>query len=127
MNRLSFEIKLHHQSCRILDQILSGLHKTLSYFDDITVHGLTKEKCRKNIYNCLQSTCQFDLHLNRKKQSIFQERIEYLGHIIEYNMFSKSPDKVVAILDVPKPKTVEELRRFLRLITVAVLFRMNRQ
>jgi hypothetical protein len=39
----------------------------------------------------------------------FQERIEYLGHVIEFNKISKSPKKVRAIIDMPRPSDVEGL------------------
>lgn len=65
MNRLSFGIKTAPSEFnRIIDQILSGLNKTLSYFDDIIVHGSTKEEYQQNLYACLQRLKKYDLHLN---------------------------------------------------------------
>lgn len=118
MNRLSFGIKTAPSEFnRILDQILHGLNKTISYFDDIVIHGVTKEECRNNLINCLKRLREFDLHLNKKKCSFFKQRIEYLGYVIEYNKISKSPSKTAAITKMPRPTNIEELRRFLGLIT----------
>lgn len=46
MNRLSFGIKTASSEFnRIIDQVLSGLQGVSSYFDDIIIHGETKEEC----------------------------------------------------------------------------------
>ncbi|XP_044741936.1 uncharacterized protein K02A2.6-like [Chrysoperla carnea] len=118
MHRLSFGIKTAPSEFnRILDQILGGLPKTMSYFDDIIVHGATKEECKLNLNACLQRLRQFDLHLNKNKCSLFQEKIEYLGHVVEYNKITKSPEKVAAIREMPRPANNDDVRRFLGMVT----------
>ncbi|UYV73223.1 K02A2.6-like [Cordylochernes scorpioides] len=118
MNRLSFGIKTAPAEFnRVIDRILQGLNKTISYFDDILVHGRSKQECRKNIFACLERLCACDLHLNKNKCFYFQTKIEYLGHVIENNKISKSPSKVKAIIDMPQPKNITNLRRFLGMIT----------
>ncbi len=126
MNRLSFGIKTAPSEFnRVIDQILQGLPKTMSYFDDIIVHGTTKAECQKNLDQCLQRLKKYDLHLNRNKCSFFQEQIEYLGHVVEFNKISKSPEKVKAIMEMPRPSNVEELRRFLGMVTYYSRFLPN--
>lgn len=44
-------------------------------------------------------------------------KIEYLGPIIGHYKIMKSPEKISAILNRPRPSNVEEIRRFLALIT----------
>jgi len=44
---------------------------------------------------------------------IFQDSVEYLGHIVSKEGISTSPDKVSAIVDVPSPTDVSKLRSFL--------------
>ncbi|XP_018376031.1 PREDICTED: uncharacterized protein LOC108769509 [Trachymyrmex cornetzi] len=43
--------------------------------------------------------------------------ISYLGYIIEENTISKCPNKVKAILEAPRPKNTENVKKFLGLIT----------
>ncbi|UYV73220.1 K02A2.6-like [Cordylochernes scorpioides] len=118
MNRLSFGIKTAPAEFnRVIDRILQGLNKTISYFDDILVHGRSKQECRENLFACLERLCACDLHLNKNKCIYFQIKIEYLGHVIENNKISKSPSKVKAIIDMPQPKNIANLRRFLGMIT----------
>lgn len=45
------------------------------------------------------------------------EKVNYLGHVVQHNKISKSPVKVQAIQDMPRPHNVEELKRFLGLVT----------
>ena len=65
MHRLSYGIKVAPAEFnRIIDQILRGLSGVISYFDNIVVHGATKEQCFKNLLDCLQRLHENDLHLN---------------------------------------------------------------
>ncbi|BES99282.1 Hypothetical Protein NTJ_12100 [Nesidiocoris tenuis] len=118
MNRLSFGIKTAPSEFnRILSQLLNGLPKVEAYFDDIICHGVSREECMKNLIACLERLQQCDLHLNRSKCSFFKESIDYLGHRISYNKIEKCPAKVQAVAQLPRPRNVDEVRRFLGLVT----------
>lgn len=118
MNRLSFGIKTAPAEFnRILSQILKGLPKTEAYFDDLIVHGTTKEECLHNLRLCLRRLSEFDLHLNKSKCVFLETTIDYLGHVIQFNKICKSPEKVRAVSEMSQPTNVDELRRFLGLIT----------
>ncbi|KAL1447864.1 hypothetical protein WDU94_005577 [Cyamophila willieti] len=118
MNRLSFGIKTAPSEFnRILSQILNGLEKVEAYFDDIVIHGKTIEECTANLLACLQRLSDNDLHVNKSKCAFFVEKIDYLGYVIEQNKITKSPEKVRAIQDMPRPSNADEVRRFLGLVT----------
>ncbi|KAL1446815.1 hypothetical protein WDU94_012377, partial [Cyamophila willieti] len=118
MNRLSFGVKTAPSEFnRILCLVLKGLVKVEAYFDDIIIHGQTIEECTKNLCACLERLTEYDLHVNKSKCFFFLEKIEYLGHIIEFNKISKSPEKVSAVQNMPKPSNADEVRRFLGLVT----------
>ncbi|KAJ8869536.1 hypothetical protein PR048_028527 [Dryococelus australis] len=106
---------------RIIDQILREVPKTMSYFYDI-VYGPTREECQHNLIACLDQLQKFYLYLNQQKCSLFQEQIEYLGYDIEFNKILKSPGKVAAIVDMPRPKSTEDVRRFLGMVTYEAAF-----
>ena len=118
MNRLSFGIKTAPSEFnRIIDQILQGLPKTVSYFDDIIVHGATAEECKWNLRKCFERLRLHNLHLNRQKCSFFQQRIQFLGHVVEFNKILKSKEKVKAVTEMPRPKSCDGVRTFLGMVT----------
>ncbi|UYV76293.1 hypothetical protein LAZ67_13003282, partial [Cordylochernes scorpioides] len=115
MNRLSFGIKTAPAEFnRVIDQILQGLNNTISYFDNILVHGKSKQECKENLFACLERLRACDLHLNKNKCIYFQTKIEYLGHVIENNKILKSPSKITIIfkanglLDIVNGKSLFE-------------------
>lgn len=123
MNRLSFGIKTAPAEFnRIMDQMLRNIPKTEVYFDDIIVHGETKEECERNLRLCLGQLCKFDLHLNKRKCSFFQQQIEVLGHVVEHNRIIKSPSKIRAIEELPRPQSVEDVRTLLGMTTYYARF-----
>lgn len=90
MNRLSFGIKTAPAEFnRIIDQILRDVPKTESYFDDIVVHGASREECKANLRSCLSQLQKYDLHLNMSKCTFFDNQIEFLGHTIQFNKIQK--------------------------------------
>nr|XP_042894766.1 uncharacterized protein K02A2.6-like [Parasteatoda tepidariorum] len=71
MHRLSFGIKTAPSEFnRILSQILKGLPKTESYFDDIIIHGETLQECTENLEACLQRLSDYDLHINKQNDRV---------------------------------------------------------
>jgi len=54
---------------------------------------------------------------------LFQERIEILGHIIEFNKISKSPEKITA--QDAKANIEDDVRRFLGMVTYYARFIPN--
>lgn len=87
------------------------------YFDDIVVHRVTFQECNQNFRKCLLYLSEFNLHFNIKKCSFFATKIEYLGHVIQYNSVTQSPKKVEAVTYMPKPKTFDNLHCFLGMVT----------
>lgn len=68
MNQSSFGIKTAlAEFNRIISEILAGLNNEDVLFDDIIVHGESKEDCLQNAGACLQRLCEFSLHLKPNK------------------------------------------------------------
>ena len=118
VNRLSQGIKTAPSEFhRIFQQILSGLDGTIAYFDDIIIFADTYAECKKRLIACLQRLKKFNLHVNNQKCRYFEEQIEYLGHVISHNKIAKSPKKVEALLECPRPQSPTDVKCFLGLIT----------
>lgn len=53
--------------------------------------------------------------INPKKCSWAQQSVEYLGHIVAHDGVRMDPNKVIAVLHWPTPKSIKEVRGFLGL------------
>ncbi|XP_054260224.1 uncharacterized protein K02A2.6-like [Macrosteles quadrilineatus] len=53
----------------------------------------------------------------RKQMLIFSRKIEYLGRVVEFNKVSKSPTKIQAVQQMPRPSNTEEVKRLLGLVS----------
>lgn len=126
VNRLSVVIKTAPAEFNtIIYQIFRDVPKTESYFDDLIIHGESMAECNENLRKCLSQLRKFDLHLNVSKCSFFEDRIEFLGHTIEYNRVQKYCLKVKSVLDIPAATSVEGLGRFLGIVTYYARFIPN--
>ncbi|KAL1512451.1 hypothetical protein ABEB36_002041 [Hypothenemus hampei] len=82
---------------RYIDQILRGIDFAFAYIDDILIASKTVEEHQKHV-------------------SIVLERLATNGFIITNNGISPSPEKTAILREYQKPRTIQELRRFLGLI-----------
>jgi len=124
--RLFFGIKTApNEFHSFIDQFIQGLDGVVAYFDDLIVQGQTYEECYVRLQKLLDKLQQYNLHVNITKCKFFQHQVEYLGHIISSEGLSKSPDKVKAIKDAPRPKSADEVRQFLGLVMYYSKFMKN--
>ena len=65
------------------------------------------------------------LHLNKDKCFFLKSSVEYLGHVMDENGLHPTAEKVKAIKEAPKPRNIEELRSFLRIINYYSRFLSN--
>lgn len=101
---------------QIMDQMLAGLDNTVCYLDDIIVTGKDPDKHLKNLQKVLQRISEYGFHINKTKCSFLQDSIEYLGFIVDKHGVHTSPSKTKAIIDMPKPTNVSQLRSFLGMV-----------
>lgn len=59
------------------------------------------------------------------KCSFFKTSIKFPGHRIEHNKILKITSKITAILQVPEPKTADDVGRFLGVVTYYSRFILN--
>ena len=57
---------------------------------------------------------QHKLYVNKKKSEFDQPQLAYLGHIVSADGVFVDPSKVQAIWEWPQPRTITDLRSFLR-------------
>ena len=100
---------------RLMQASLGDLHlnQCLLYLDDIIVFSRTFEEhlaSLEKVFSCLK---QANLKLKPSKCSFLHREVKYLGHLVSLEGIKPDPDKITALQDWPRPRTVQEVRQFL--------------
>ena len=100
---------------RLMEKVIGDLHlkKYLVFLDDIIIHGRTKEEHLERLSRVFQKLREHGLKLNFGKCKFFQQRIQYLGHIISEAGIETDPEKIDKVRDWPIPKNPDHVREFL--------------
>ena len=86
------------------------------YMDNIIIWSNSLEEHAKHVRIILQTLQDTGLYINKKKLSLFNYQISFLGHIISQNGIEADPSKIEKILDWPTPKNIKEVQQFLGLV-----------
>ena len=87
----------------------------LVYCDDIIIFGSSPDPLEhlRLVEKVLSSLREHSLLASGKKCEFFKRSIEFLGFVISEQGVAPIPSKVEAIVNVPAPETVSQLRSFL--------------
>ncbi|XP_025116120.1 uncharacterized protein K02A2.6-like [Pomacea canaliculata] len=98
---------------RTMETILKDVPNIICYFDDILVYSENEQAHEKHLERVMKTLASANLKLNYEKCELRKHEIEFLGHRISKNGISPDPGKVEAIIAMPDPTNVLELRRML--------------
>ena len=101
---------------RFINSIFQDLNYVYCYIDDILVASETPEQHTEHLRIVFQRLLTAGVTVNAAKCTFGAKEIEFLGYLVSEQGIQPLPDKVRAILEYPKPKTVVELRRFLGMV-----------
>lgn len=87
----------------------------LVFLDDILVYSSDWNNHISHLEAVLQELQANILHVKLSKCSFSRSSIQYLGHVVSSEGLSVDPTQISAILDWPRPTTVQQLRGFLGL------------
>ena len=108
-----------------MNDILSGLPGVLCHIDDILVFGTTTAEHDSRLCTVLERIKAAGITLNVEKCQFSQQRITFLGHVIDHNGISPDPKKTTAILAMKPPSSITELRRFMGMVNQMTKFSPN--
>lgn len=108
-----------------LEQILVGCNNTVNYIDDIIVFGATEEEHDQALSEVMKVLKERDVLLNHEKCLFKVQELEFLGHIISVNGIRPTVGKTEALEKFREPRSVEEVRSFLGLVTYVGRFLPN--
>jgi hypothetical protein len=102
---------------RVMDEVLLGLGNVtcLVFMDDVLVFGRTLQEHTGRLREVFERLRSAKLTLNLEKCHFAKDSVEYLGHCVTREGVRPSEDKVRAIREYPRPRSVTEVRSFLGL------------
>lgn len=111
-----------------LNQALDGLSNTLCIADDVLVYGVGdtwEEACQNHdlvFERLLQRCLEQGMKLNIDKLVLRATQVPFMGHLLTQDGIQPDPDKVDAILNMPKPEDVEAVRRVIGFVNYLAKF-----
>lgn len=115
--RMTFGLRNAAQSFqRYIHRALSDLEFVYVYIDDILIASSSVEEHKEHLALVFNRLKEHGLTINPSKCVLGANEINFLGHLVNANGIAPMPEKVAAIRNFPKPKTVVELRRYLGMI-----------
>lgn len=89
----------------------------LKYLDDIIIATPTLEKHFEVLELVFERLKTANLTLNKEKCYFCRPELKFLGFVINRSGIAVDPGKVEAIVNMPEPRTVKEVRRVIGMIT----------
>ncbi|CAG2188277.1 unnamed protein product [Mytilus edulis] len=105
------------------DQAVEGIPGVKSIIDDILIYGegKTEEEAIKDHdrkFRLLMERCrERNLKLNKDKLKLKMKEVKFIGHLITNKGLKMDPEKVRAVLEMPKPTDVSGVRRLVGFVT----------
>ena len=102
---------------RMMDQVLRGTEGYAGvYLDDIIIFGNTWEEHLSNVKQVFQRLQDAGLTIKLKKCNFGVGQCKYLGHQIGRGGVLPVESKIMAVKEMPRPRTKKEVRSFLGMV-----------
>ena len=98
-----------------ISQLIDGIDGVLCHADDVLITGKDRAEHDDRLHRVLQKFRESGFTLNEKCQFALTE-VRFLGHVINSKGIRADPDKIKAIRDMPEPKDVADVRRFMGMV-----------
>jgi len=98
---------------RYIHSALRNLDFVYAYIDDILIASSTEEKHKNHLRIVFQKLKEAGLFLNPAKNILGTHQVTFLGHTVSCNGIKPTLEKVAAIQNLSKPRTIIDLCRFL--------------
>ena len=101
--------------CRFVQRLVDvlGVPGIVAYLDDVLVHSEDLDNHVHLLGLVFDAHKEAGIRLNASKTHLFQEEVEYLGHVVNAEGVKLIPSYVQKIVDWPLPQTGKELSAFL--------------
>ena len=99
-----------------MESKLEGLEGVECQIDDILVHGESQKIHDERLHAVLKRLADSNITLNLVKCEFSKSEVRVLGNIVGANGISPDPSKFAAIVNLPAPKNITEVRSFLGMV-----------
>ena len=93
--------------------------------NDVLVHGATQEEHDRRLEAVLQRLGNANVTLNAEKCVFNVSSVKFLGQIVGADGIKPDPVKIQAILEMPHPTNLHEVRSFLGMVNQFSKFTTN--
>ena len=100
-----------------MNQILEGLNWGHRVGDDVCVSGENNENHDRNLIKLMEQVREEGFVFNSTKCLFKQKSISFFGNTYTDNGITPDDDKVSDIQDMPTPENLEDLHRFMGMMT----------
>ena len=107
------------------EQVFEGLLGMKVIIDDIIIHGRTGPEHDTRLRAVLQRAKDDNLRLKESKCHIQQEEVKFHGHLFSQDGLKTDPEKVRAIVKMPRPTDKSGVQRLLGMINYVSKFIPN--
>ena len=102
------------QKC--MSRILEGMEGVECNIDDALCHGPTQEIRDRRLKGVLDRLSAAGVRLNVDKCIFSAPKIKILGNVVSANGIEADPEKTTAIVNLPAPSNIHEVRTFLGMV-----------
>ncbi|XP_047231734.1 uncharacterized protein LOC124874432 [Girardinichthys multiradiatus] len=97
----------------LADLTLSPGTVLTQYVDDLLLSAGSEDQCRKDTLKLLQHLHKKGHKVSRSKMQFVQKEVTFLGHVLSHKSRKLSPQRIEAVLKIPKPVTKKQMMSFL--------------
>ena len=101
---------------KMVDDEFSDIPCALAVHDDIIVSGANTEEHDIALEKVLHRARERNIKFNKKKIQLRVNEVKYLGNIVSAKGFTPDPEKIKDIVEMPLPKSKQDLQRLLGMV-----------
>ncbi|XP_048007003.1 uncharacterized protein K02A2.6-like isoform X1 [Leguminivora glycinivorella] len=107
---------------RLMSTLLQGIDNVVVFYDDILITGSNLKQHLITVNTVLDRLQAHGLKLKKEKCVFLQDKVRYLGYVIDKSGLSVDKSKIKPILEMPYPSNVSQLRSFLGMVNFYAKF-----
>ncbi|XP_026330562.1 uncharacterized protein K02A2.6-like, partial [Hyposmocoma kahamanoa] len=110
---------------RIMTELLKGIPNVQVFLDDVIIGGKSENEHIHALEMVLRRLLGHGLKLKKSKCVFLTKEVTYLGYVVSQDGIRADKSKVKAVLKMPTPQSVTELRSFLGMVNFFAKFIRN--